>query len=449
MTRNSAKSVAAREETEKTTRPGDSVTEGQSVLRSSYSPGVNLVDPAIDNQVREILGRVVELRPLLRADQAETERRGTYSVEMHEKFTEAGLYRILQPRRFGGLELGVAAFFRVIAEVARGCPSTGWCLCLAAGHALQVSSYFSERAQKEVFERTGQMVSPASGNSGDAQVIPVEDGFRISGTWRYCSGSPHSTHFMGLTGFPAAEPDGPAVDAWFIASRDQYEVLNDWGGILGMKGSGSNSIRLDDVFVPNYMVSESSWSSETDGPTIGSLLHNNPVYGGTFEGFAEGEIAAIAAGTAMAAVDEYVKTISTTFVPNSLGRTLRAQDTNFQRWLGTALAWADAAAAISVRGGQLYEEYARMSVEGIEPFSRDKSLRLNDMYFAAEGLAFDAVQHLLRNGSTSSILDGQPMQRYYRDMSTVMSRVDALERAAAGAALEYLASLKTEQVSQP
>jgi 3-hydroxy-9,10-secoandrosta-1,3,5(10)-triene-9,17-dione monooxygenase len=405
----------------------------------SVPAGVNLRDAGIDDELREILARVVEMRPLLRARQAETEANGRHSHEVHELFVEAGLYRILQPRKYGGLELGVTAFFRVISEVARGCPSTGWCLCLAAGHALQLASYFPEAAQAEVFGRSGYMVSPASGNSSDAAAIAEDGGFRITGKWRYCSGSPYSTHFMGLMKLPVGT-GGEEVDAWFIVNRDQYEVLDDWGGIMGMKGSGSNSIQVTDAFVAGHLISEAAWTFSTDGPTPGSDLHDNPTYGGNFEGFAEGEIAAIAAGTAMAAVDEYEATLRKSFVPNSPDRVLRADDRNYQRWLGVGLALADAAAAISIRGGQLYEEYARLSVAGIEPFNRAKGLRLNDMYFAAEQLAYDAIQTLLRNGSSTSILDGQPMQRYYRDISTVVTRVDALERAAADAAAEYLSS---------
>jgi len=76
-------------------------------------------------------------------------------------------------------------------------------------------------------------------------------------------------------------------------------------------------------------------------------------------------------------------------------------------------------------------------VAGLEPFSHDKAMRMNDMYFAAEELAYSTVQNLLRNGSTSSTLDGQPMQRYFRDVVSMLSRADSLERMSVHGAQGY------------
>ncbi|TDD96332.1 acyl-CoA dehydrogenase [Actinomadura rubrisoli] len=399
------------------------------------------VGPGEPPGLAALLARAAELRPVLRAEQQATEERGTYSPETHDAFWEAGFYRILQPRRFGGLELGVPAFYRLIAEVARGCPSTAWCLCLGAGHALQVGSYFSERAQREIFGLLGQLVSPASGHGQNTAIERVPGGYEVSGKWRYCSGVPYSTHFMGFGTFPGVEPDAPDRFCWFVVPGGGYTILDDWGGIIGMKGSGSNSVVLDGAFVPDHFAVDCTWFGASDGPTAGSALHGNPVYGGTFEGFAEGEIAAVTAGTAMAAVDEYVRIITTSNVPHHDEPVLRADHPDYQRWLGMGLAWADAAAAISVRGGQLYEEYARLSVEGIEPFGLDKSARLNDMYFASEQLAYDTVELFLRNASSSAVADGQAMQRYFRDMVAACTRADQLERMAAAAAGAYLRSL--------
>ena len=85
----------------------------------------------------EVIRRAEALRPRLLDDQAATEERTFYSEEMHQAFSDAGFYRILQPRMFGGYEFDVPTFYRVIIEVSRGCPSSGWCLSLNAAHALQ------------------------------------------------------------------------------------------------------------------------------------------------------------------------------------------------------------------------------------------------------------------------------------------------------------------------
>ena len=99
----------------------------------------------------QMVARAVALRQHLRDDQAKTEARSRYSEETHTLFTEAGFYRMLQPRMFGGYEFEPQTFYRTIIEIARGCPSTGWMLCLGSGHALQVARFGQLRVR--AFER--------------------------------------------------------------------------------------------------------------------------------------------------------------------------------------------------------------------------------------------------------------------------------------------------------
>ena len=119
----------------------------------------------------EVVARADALRPRLVEEQAATEARTRYSEEVHEIFTDAGFYRLLVPRRFGGLETDVETFYRVMVSVSRGCPSTGWMLTLGSGHALQIGSYWSEQAQAEIFG-DGHFVSPASFALEDALAKP-------------------------------------------------------------------------------------------------------------------------------------------------------------------------------------------------------------------------------------------------------------------------------------
>ena len=106
---------------------------------------------AVTTTVGELLACADELRPRLVELQAETEERTYYSQEIHEAFLEARFYDVLVPKRYGGLELDLGSFWRIGMAVARGCPSTAWCLCLPAGHALQTGMLFEEEAQAELF----------------------------------------------------------------------------------------------------------------------------------------------------------------------------------------------------------------------------------------------------------------------------------------------------------
>lgn len=81
------------------------------------------------------------MRPRLRDLQAETEERTYPSKDTHDQFKAAGFFRVMTPKRFGGHEMGLKDFYRLVMEIARGCPSTGWWYALGAAHAVQICSY--------------------------------------------------------------------------------------------------------------------------------------------------------------------------------------------------------------------------------------------------------------------------------------------------------------------
>src|SRR5215204_5678111 len=150
-----------------------------------------------------LLARARELVPVLRARQAACESQGRILEETNEEFVKAGFYRILQPRRFGGLELGMPTFARVMMEIARGCPSSGWVLALTGGHAIMFSAFFPEQAQIDIYGDSGEFRAPSS-TRANVPGQPVEGGYLVSGAWEYASGIDISTHFIGGITVPSA-----------------------------------------------------------------------------------------------------------------------------------------------------------------------------------------------------------------------------------------------------
>lgn len=237
-------------------------------------------EPVINLDLRErLVSAARDMRGVLREEQADTELRGTYSQRLHEEFLRAGFYRMLSPRAFGGLEVDPGTFFRVITEVARGNPGASWCLSLGSGHSLPMATYWSEKAQREAFGEEGVFIAPHRNQGGFGQAVKVDGGYKVDVTYNYCSGVPHSTHFMGTTLLEMA--DGSKQQLVIVVPRGEYEIVDDWGNgqTLGMQGSGSNSVILDDVFVPEHMAVPYDWHDHL-GATQGSELHGNPLYMG-------------------------------------------------------------------------------------------------------------------------------------------------------------------------
>ena len=256
----------------------------------------------------ELLERARKLRPLVEQQAAETERLTHISEDLHRRFDEAGFYRMLIPKRFGGLETDLPTYVKVWMEIARGDASAAWCGCLAANHSLQLASWWPERAQEEVFGSRGDFkaASVAAPLSGFAR--RVDGGWELNGKVSYCSGIPYATHYIGQALPEPAEKGGsPGPPLLFVAPRSAFTVLDDWGELTGLIGSGSNSIVFDKAFVPSHWVLENTHMADVEcsGGTIGSRLHGDPMYATRGIGFFTMTVGAIMIGAAMGALDEF------------------------------------------------------------------------------------------------------------------------------------------------
>jgi 3-hydroxy-9,10-secoandrosta-1,3,5(10)-triene-9,17-dione monooxygenase len=366
----------------------------------------------------EIVQRAAGMREELRARQAETEERTFYAPEIHQAFTDAGFYRILQPRRFGGYEFEIETYYRVVMELSRGCPSTGWCFCLGGAHVLQLAAFFGEEAQAAIFGADGHFVA-ASRDLPAGTVTPVEGGYRVDGTWNYCSGAPYSTHFIARA--KLAGPDGVAGDdaplVLVAIARDGWEMLDDWHGILGLRGTGSHSIRVPGTVVPeSFVVAEDPFDTDVDGHTAPLRVHPNPMYNRQHLNFFHGEIASIVAGMAMAAVDEYERIVLTnrTYDPLPPGPRWAAPD--YQRPLGLGVAKALAAREITLGTARRHLELCRREAAGEGVYRFDEDLLLESMHAQAAVMAYEAIELLVRmSGSSHAVREGQRMERYMRD----------------------------------
>jgi len=363
----------------------------------------------------ELIQRAIDLRPRLRAEQDETERRGVHSEELHREFRKAGFYRFIQPRRFGGYEFDLRSYYRLAIELSRGDPSTGWCVILGSGHALMLGSYFSEEAQAAGFGADGNFHGPSvAAPSGTA--IPCDGGWLVKGKWGYASGAPYATHFLP-TVLISGEKPGPPRAGIALIPRAQWTMLDDWGAILGMRGSGSNSILVEGARLPKTHVIELDMlNPDIAHGTPGGRLHGNPMYAGRCLSFFRAELDAILVGLGYAALDEFehlARTKNTLYPPIQP----RYTHPDYQRYVGLALGMLDAAERLVLSSADLYIEYCRRGFQGGPPFSLEEDLKLVTSLQHAGRLAWEAIELMFRTSGSSAAKDGERMQRYYRDAS--------------------------------
>jgi 3-hydroxy-9,10-secoandrosta-1,3,5(10)-triene-9,17-dione monooxygenase len=365
-----------------------------------------------------MVARAEMLVPSLLARQAETEELTYYPASTHQDLLDGGFYRILVPRRFSGYELDCVTFIRVLIALASGCPSTAWSYGLPAGHALMIGAWFAPDTQAELFG-DGEFLCAAV---ADPRTVArrTADGWILSGTQAYASGSPYATHFMGqaLVHGDGSDPVAPRPLLYIVPRRD-WTRLDDWNDALGLRGSGSHSIRLDDVTIPARFAIENLSMVDVDvsAGTIGARLHANPMYALPTVGYFQAHVSAIVVGAAKGALVEYERIIRerTTQRPP---RVRRSDDEAYQRWFGLAIGRISTAEAALV---QCAEEIMRLSERSVlhdEPFSRADDLRIALIAREAMAIAWDAMNdHVFRTAGSSAARHGERMERLFRDMA--------------------------------
>ncbi len=398
-------------------------TTGRPPLRSvpggaSRRPAIPIPEPDLTPQ--EMIARAVAMRPQLRAEQDESDARGAFSPQMQEAFVKAGFYRITQPRLFGGYEFDLTTFYKVMLEIARGHPGAAWCLALGASHAFEVASHWSEQAQVELFGSDGHFIAPHRAPPLGT-LMPVEGGYLFRGTWDYCSGVPYCTHFIG--GALIKREGQPPVVGHAVVPRSAITIIDDWGGdkVLGMRASGSNSVRVEETFVPEHHVGYLSPGlagtpeSMVDG-TAGTRLHGNPMYLGRLAGPFHITLVMPVVGAARAALDEYEEII-TTRKTLSMPQILRFEHADFQRSYGMALTLTDSAEGLMIRVCEMYAEYCRRWAEHGTPITTEETMRLWGMAQHAGRMACEAVELLFHTGGSSPARKGHKLQRYFNDVA--------------------------------
>jgi 3-hydroxy-9,10-secoandrosta-1,3,5(10)-triene-9,17-dione monooxygenase len=384
--------------------------------------------PDLTATPEELVQRAAGMRDLLREQQDEAEARGYYSEQVHQAFLDAGFYHILTPKRYGGYEYDITTFFRVITEVARGDPGTGWCLCLGHGHNLTTASYFSEAAQDQVFNNPMGYFRASHSAVPAGTATPVEGGYVINATSPYQSGAPYSSHVTVNLQYGAeqeqAEGEGQGEGrprmATALVPAGQFTMLHDWGGeaTFGLRSSGSNTVVVDDQFLPEELVVPMDWLfRDHNQGTIGTELHNNPMYMGRIGGFFHGELVAPILGAARAALDEYADIVTSRRTSLPPFR-MRYEDQNYQRDFGMALTMVDAAEAIIMGAADMYTAQGREWFETGKPITREEDQRPSGMMQRAGQMASEAVELLFRSAGSSASKRGQRMQRYFRDVMT-------------------------------
>lgn len=214
----------------------------------------------------EMIGRAEALLPQLRERAADAEKNRRLPDETVQEFRAAGFHKIMQPKRFGGFELGIDTAAECIRALGSACGSSGWVANLFMIHNWQVS-LFPIEAQEEYWATGDDQICSTASFAPRSEMKEVDGGYRLSGRWKFSSGCDFASWFIIM------KPSPTCLD-WMLVPRSDLTIEDDWF-VSGLCGTGSKDLILDNVFVPEHR--RLSIMDLAAGTTPGGKAHGIPL----------------------------------------------------------------------------------------------------------------------------------------------------------------------------
>ena len=359
---------------------------------------------------RDYLQRARDLGPAIDAAADEIERLRDLPAPLFAALRERGLFRLVQPVDYGGAELDPPSLVQVIEEVARHDASTAWCMGQTNICAL-TAAYLAPEVVREIFRiDTGVL----AWGPGPGQAVVSAGGYRVTGKFDFASGSRLAT-WLGAH-VPVIEADGTKrvgrngkpVSTTMFFRKGSADVRDTWH-TLGLRGTGSDSYTVKDLFVPEAysMVRDGSAKRRVKGELY--VFTPSTLYASCFAG--------IALGIARSVITAFV-TDAAGAVPRG-GSHSRADNNVMQAHVGLSEARLRAARTFLLTTGTETWEAAR----GHDELSTDQLLSIRMASTFAIQSAREVVATLYGAAGAMAIFSSRPFERRFRDIHTVTQQI--------------------------
>lgn len=348
----------------------------------------------------QVLDRVRPLLPSIAGRTAETEDARRVPASTIAELATTGVFRMFQPKRYGGAEAHPLEFFEVIRELSGACGSTGWVTSVLGVHPWQIS-LFDEQAQDEVWaDDPDVLISSAYAPIG--RMVRDGAGFRLTGRWSFSSGCDHAGWALLGALAPGTSPDFVTI----LVPRGDYEVVDVWDTV-GLRGTGSNDIVVEDVFVPEHRVLRNVEHVRLTGP--GQRVNSGPLYRIPFGAVFTSAITSPIVGVVGGCLDDYVAAMRDR-TRGSLGGGRFAEDQFAQVALARAASEVDAAILQMERN---LRDLVASATDGTIPL--ELRLRARRDQVRATERTLEAVDLLFKTAGGQSLRRGNPIERAWRD----------------------------------
>jgi 3-hydroxy-9,10-secoandrosta-1,3,5(10)-triene-9,17-dione monooxygenase len=275
------------------------MTAHQEIPVSPYSLG--------SPRAEELLASARALQPVLRERAAQCKADRKVPEATIADFHTAGFFKILQAEQFGGYAMDPQVFYAVGLELAKACTSSAWVLGVVAVHNWQLALFDDQAAQDVWGEDPSVLISSSYAPVG--KVTPVEGGFRLSGRWSFSSGSEHCKWvFVGAVVPTEEAPFDMMNYRTFLVPIEDYEIVDNWD-VVGLQGTGSHDIVIDDVFVPEHRTHKVIDGFHCENP--GNAVNTAPLYRMPFMQVFVRAVCTASLGACEGALEDYIEVAKT------------------------------------------------------------------------------------------------------------------------------------------
>jgi 3-hydroxy-9,10-secoandrosta-1,3,5(10)-triene-9,17-dione monooxygenase len=360
-----------------------------------------------------MLARAEALIPQLRDRATRTEELRRLPLETERDLHDAGLFRIVQPKRVGGSEFDYVALVDCAEQLGKGDASVAWNLANLASHHWMLGM-FDRGAQDMVWDGDADTLIASSFIFPAGRARKVDGGYKLRGSWPFSSGvASCEWNMLGSVVASDDEADGIEYRIFLVPKKD-YRILDTWNA-AGLRGTGSNDVEVRDAFI-----AESSTVAVSDlagGPTPGSIVNPNPLFTLPVFSLFPYVLSGVALGNAQACLDDYIEIArhrASTYNRTKLGD---LQSTQIK--IAEASAKIDAARLI-MRSNCL-EAMAAARRGEISDMAVKTRLRRDGAY--SVNLCTEAVSLLFAASGARGLFTTGPLQRQFRDAHAIHSHI--------------------------
>jgi alkylation response protein AidB-like acyl-CoA dehydrogenase len=366
---------------------------------------------SLEDTGQACLARARGLIPLLRSAADRIDAKTELPPDVLDAMFDAGLFKLLLPRAYGGSELTPTDYIQCVEAIAEGDASAAWCMNQGSGCSM-AAAYMAPNVAREIWGGPRDVV--AWGQGPGAKGIRTDGGWRVTGTWSFASGSRHATWLGAMCpsfeadGTPLVRPDGKAWERTFLFRREKARIEDVWQ-VMGLRGTGSDNYTIKDLFVEDAHTLTREYEPERQQFGLLYSFQAMQLYAGGF--------ASVALGVARAMLDDFIALAKTKTQAWS-SDPMRENQAVQQIVSHSDAAWKAARAGLHKVIDDAWRDVSRTGA-----LSLDHRMAIRQAATYAIHVSRDMAHQVFHEAGSTAIFNAHPFERRLRDVNSVSQQL--------------------------